>query len=98
MKLTKKLVPSEHYKAGQRQLREMLDLPGQTRARATVIEKALEAEFVRKWGFSRDVGRHAERLREMAARACRGFDHCRYYYDAATMANVVVSQPYIETG
>jgi len=93
----KKPVPPKWFTERQQELQGLLDLKqGELRMRASQIEEELEAEFVKAWGLSEDIGKQAQAMRISASRACDGFDHCTFYYDAAASAQVIVSQPYAD--
>ncbi len=96
MKQPKKPAPSKDFIERQRELQRLLDLRGETRTAALSLEEELEGYFVSAWGFSPDIGGHAREMKMMAGRACDGFDHCTFYYDPATKAQVVVTQPYVD--
>jgi hypothetical protein len=98
MKPTIKPTPSPRFIQQQRQYQLLQDIPGGwATIAAASLEEQLEEEFVRAWGFTRHREEQALEMKMMAAKRSTAFDHCTWYYEPATSAYVVVTQPYLET-
>ena len=90
-------VRSEHYIQQQLALARLLDLPdGQGRIPALSIEEELEAEFTLAWGLSPDPSEPTLEMGWLADSVSSGFDHCTYFHEPKTNAQVIVTQPYLE--
>jgi hypothetical protein len=98
MKPTIKPTPSPRFIEQQRLCQRLLDIPGGSGTNAASSPKEqLEAEFVQAWGFTHEREEQALEMKMMAAKRSLAFDHCTWYYEPATGAYVVVTQPYLET-